>query len=55
MILASLDLSAAFDTVDYGTFVNRLENLYGVSDISLRWFTSYLENRSYRVCQRIFL
>ena len=50
VILASLDLSAAFDTVDHSTFVYRLKNLYGVSDISLRWFTSYLANRSYKVC-----
>ena len=50
VILASLDLSAAFDTVDHSTFVYRLKNLYGVSDISLRWFTSYLTNRSYKVC-----
>ena len=50
MILASLLISTAFGTVDHGTFANRLENQYGVCDISLRWFTSYLENRSYRVC-----
>ena len=49
MILASLDLSAAFDTVDPSTFVYRLKNLYGVSVNSLRWFTSYLANRSYKV------
>ena len=52
MILASLDLSAAFDTVDHSTFVYRLKKLYGVRDISLRarWFTSHLANRSYKVC-----
>ena len=50
MILASLDLSDTFDTVDHSTFVYRLKNLYGVSDVSLRWFTSYLAKRSYKVC-----
>ena len=50
VVLASLDLSAAFDTVDHSTFVFQLKNLYGVSDISLHWFTSYLANRSYKVC-----
>ena len=50
VIFASLDLSAAFHTVDHSTFVYRLKNLYGVSDISLRWFTTYLANRSYKVC-----
>ena len=50
MILASLDLSAAFDTVDHGTLVYRSKNIYGVSHNSLRWCTSYLENRSVNVC-----
>ena len=34
-VITALDLSAAFDTVDHSTFVYRLKNLYGVSDISL--------------------
>ena len=50
VILASLDLLAAFDTVGHSTFEYRLKNLYGVSDISLRWFKSYLANKSYKVC-----
>lgn len=49
-VLASLDLSAAFDTVDHSIFIGRLQRLYGVSDIALQWFTSYLQNRDSRVC-----
>ena len=36
MILVSIDLSNGFDTVDQGTFANRLENPSGVSDSSYR-------------------
>ena len=34
-VLASLDLSAAFDTVDYAIFLKRLQNLYGVEQTAL--------------------
>ena len=50
VILASLDLSAACDTVGHSTFVYRRKNLYCVSNILLRWFTYYLANRSHKVC-----
>ena len=39
-VLASLDLSAAFDTVDYAIFLKRLQNLYGVEQTTLQWFGS---------------
>ena len=41
--LTLLDLSAAFDTVDYEILLQRLQNTYGISD---RWFRSYLLGRS---------
>ena len=39
-VLAPLDLSAAFDTVDYVIFLRRLQNLYEVEQTALQWFGS---------------
>ena len=50
VVLASLDLSAAFDTVDHDIFLHRLQSTYGISGIFYCWFKSYLENRKLRVC-----
>ena len=48
-LLVLLDLSAAFDTVDHGVLLNRLNTSFGVRGSALQWFTSYLLNRSQRV------
>ena len=48
-ILASLDLSAAFDTVDHKVFLHKLYNEFGIEDEALNWFRSYLDNRKHRV------
>ena len=45
-----LDLSAAFDTVDHALLLNRLHHTYGICDTALTWISSYLQNRSFRVC-----
>ena len=50
VILASLDLSSAFDTVDHAIFLRRLQDMYGICNTFQKWFDSYLTNRQPRVC-----
>ena len=48
-LLVLLDLTAAFDTIDHKMLIDRLKTRYGITNVPLRWFESYLENRSQRV------
>lgn len=47
-ILVLLDLSAAFDTVIYDTFLCQLSGI-GISGAALAWFKSYLSDCQYYV------
>ena len=48
-LLVLLDLSAAFDVIDHELLLSRLQNEAGISGTALRWFNSYLEDRTQRV------
>jgi len=47
--LCLLDLTAAFDTVDHELLMLRLERQFGIDDVALEWFRSYLQGRSFLV------
>ena len=52
VILLLLDLSAAFDTVDHTILIERLANRFGLCDLALAWFKSYLSDRTHFVSIR---
>ena len=49
VMLVLLDLSAAFDTLNHGTLLRRLEESVGIRGTALQWIKSYLMDRRQRV------
>ena len=47
--LVTLDLSAAFDTVDHDILLSVLRNKYGIHGKALKWFNEYLRPCSFKV------
>ena len=41
-VLAMLDLSAAFDTIDHPVLIDRLKYSFGIIGSALMWMKSYL-------------
>ena len=48
-VLALLDFSSAFDTIDHTILVHRLHTDFGLTDTVLQWFSSYLTDRTHYV------
>ena len=48
-VLALLDFSSAFDTIDHPILVHRLHTDFGFTDIILQWFSSYLTDRTHYI------
>ena len=48
-VLALLDFSSAFDTIDHPILVHRLHSDFGFTDTILQWFSSYLTDRTHHV------
>ena len=46
-LLALLDVSAAFDTVDHGILLERLSTSYGLSCMAYAWLESYITGREH--------
>ena len=44
-VLALLDLSAAFDTINHKILIKRFQISFGIEGTVLHWFLSYLEGR----------
>ena len=48
-VLALLDFSSAFDTIDHPILVHCLHADFGFTDAVLQWFSSYLTNRTHYI------
>ena len=48
-VLALLDFSSAFDTIDHPILVHRLHTDFGFTDTVLQWFSYYLTYRTHYV------
>ena len=47
--IVAIDLSAALDTVDHTILLDVLDKKFGITNVALEWFSSYLRPRNLRV------
>ena len=47
--IVAIDLSVAFDTVDYDIILDVFEKRFGMSEDAIKWFESYLRPRTLKV------
>ena len=50
LMMAVMDLSAAFDTTDHDLFLEVMSHQFGFKGDALMWFESYLRPRGFKVC-----
>ena len=50
VMVVLLDLSSAFDTIDHNILVDRMQKEFGVTSTAKNWFSTYLTDRTTRVC-----
>ena len=48
-VLALLDFSSAFDTIDHSNLVHRIHAVFGFTNAVLQWFSSYLIDRTHYI------
>ena len=48
-LVAILDITVAFDTVDYSVLLTRLRSTFGIQGTDIQLFVSYLSDRTVRV------
>ena len=48
-LLALLDMSSAFDSVDHDLLLQRLRVTFRINDTSLEWISSFLSDRTYQL------
>ena len=44
-VMISLDISAAFDTINHNKLLQRFKTEFGVTDKALNWLSSYISDR----------
>ena len=52
-VLALLDLSSAFDTIDHEILIKHLKITFGIDGTALKWIESYITDRTQKVIIKV--